>query len=554
MNQRETQPAIEEWTPGPGRSSSWADLERHAARLGAIHLRRLFDDDPERGRRLRATAVGMTLDFSKNHLDDSALASLLDLAAESRVQERVQMMSRGDKINASENRSVLHMALRLPEGSKLEIEGTDVVAEVHRVLARMEHLANQVRRGERKGATGEPITNVVNIGIGGSHLGPAMAYRALLPYVDRDLSFAFVSNVDPSAMEDTLRDLDPAATLFIVASKTFTTAETMSNARSARDWVASRVGAESAGMHFVAVSAAPDRAAEFGVGPRDRFEMWDWVGGRYSMDSAIGLSTMIAIGPDRFRDMLRGFHDMDLHFLTAEPQTNLPLIHGMLSVWYRNFFGYATHGVMPYDSHLDRFPDYLQQLTMESNGKSVTLSGKEVEWDTGPIYWGSPGTDGQHSFFQLLHQGTTVVPLDLIGFARSHSHDNQRHSMLLANMLAQSRALAFGRTAAEVTGGSPTTRTHRVMPGNRPSNTIVAEKLDPYRLGTLVALYEHSVFTQGVVWGINSFDQWGVELGKKLATQIEPYLSQGAPSPAFDSSTNGLIEELTSGIDHEEDQ
>jgi glucose-6-phosphate isomerase len=523
---------------------AWRDLESCHERLHRSHLRDLFDDDPRRAERFTVDAVGLRLDFSKNRVDETTMHSLIELAEESGLHEHIEAMFRGEHLNVSENRAVLHTALRLPRDAELTVDGVDVVAAVHGVLDRMGAFAEAVRGGAWLGYTGEPIRNVVNIGIGGSDLGPVMAYEALRHYSSRDITFRFISNVDPADLIEAIRDLEPAETLFIVASKTFSTLETMTNATSARDWVVERLGKDSVARHFVAVSTNTELVEAFGIDTNNIFGFWDWVGGRYSMGSAIGLSTMIAIGPHRFREMLDGFHDMDRHFRTAEFASNLPVIMGMLAVWYRCFFGAQTVGVMPYSQYLKRFPAYLQQLTMESNGKHVGLDGAPVESETGAIFWGEPGTNGQHSFYQLIHQGTTMIPTDLIGFANPLEPLGDHHDLLSSNVFAQARALAFGRTAEEVRGeGSPESLVpHRVMEGNRPTNVILAEILTPYRLGTLVALYEHSVFTQGTIWGIDSFDQWGVELGKALAQEIAPDLiTFEDPDLGYDQSTNSLI-------------
>lgn len=521
--------------------AAWRDLERHHERIASRHLRDLFEADPDRSRRLTVEAAGLTADLSKHRVDADVVASLVELARQSGLAGRIEAMFTGERINVSENRSVLHTALRLPSDATLVVDGVDVVEEVHETLNRMAVFADEIRSGTWRGATGHAIKNIVNIGIGGSDLGPVMAYEALVAYSRRDLEFRFVSNVDTTDLEEALLGLDPAETLFIVASKTFGTLETMTNATAARNWTVKTLGTDSVSKHFVAVSTNEDRVKAFGIDPDHMFGFWDWVGGRYSMDSAIGLSTMIAIGPDRFKEMLAGFHAMDQHFRTAPFERNLPVLMGMLAVWYRDFFGIQSAAVIPYAQYLHRFPAYLQQLTMESNGKQVTSEGTSVTWNTGPVYWGEPGTNGQHSFFQLLHQGTTAIPVDLIGFAVSPQ--GERQDLLMANMLAQAQALAFGKTAGEVEaeGTDPAIVPHRVMPGNRPTTVLVARVLDPFRLGTLVALYEHSVFTQGTVWGIDSFDQWGVELGKTLAVQIAPML-RGEKAPSFDPSTNALIE------------
>ncbi len=526
-------------------SASWKALEHHHSEIASKHVRELFGDDPGRGERLTAEAVGLYLDYSKNRVTDETMQLLVELARECRVEQRRDMMFRGDKINVSEDRSVLHVALRMPKGTSLVVDGVDVVAEVHDVLDRMAAFANRIRSGDWKGHTGKPIRNVVNVGIGGSDLGPVMAYEALRHYSDRNLTCRFVSNVDSTDFVEATRDLSAEETLFIISSKTFGTLETLTNATSAREWVVSQLGAEEAvAKHFVAVSTNAEKVAAFGIDTANMFGFWDWVGGRYSMDSAIGLSTMIAIGPEQFEEMLAGFHAMDEHFRTAPLEQNLPVLMGLLAVWYANFFGVQTIGVMPYDQYLKRFPAYLQQLTMESNGKHVTLEGVRVDYDTGPVYWGEPGTNGQHSFYQLIHQGTRLIPVDLIGFGKSLNPLRDHHDILSSNVFAQAQALAFGKTADEVRaeGTAPNVVPHRVMEGNRPTNVILAEVLTPRILGTLVALYEHSVFTQGTIWAIDSFDQWGVELGKVLAVQIIPELeSADEPELEHDSSTNALI-------------
>ena len=524
---------------------AWTGLQAHAAGLVARHLRDMFADDPGRAERFSADAVGLHLDYSKNRIDDEAMTLLVELAEQSGLRERIEAMFRGDHINVSEDRAVLHTALRLPRDATLEVDGVDVVADVHDVLDRMADFARAVRDGSWIGHTGRRIRNVVNVGIGGSDLGPVMAYEALRHYSQRDLTLRFVSNVDATDFVESTRDLDPAETLFIIASKTFSTLETMTNASSARNWVVDALGDEAAvAKHFVAVSTNAERVAAFGIDTANMFGFWDWVGGRYSMDSAIGLSTMIAVGPDHFGEMLAGFHAMDEHFRTAPFDSNLPVIMGLLAVWYRNFFGAQTVGVMPYEQYLKRFPAYLQQLTMESNGKHVTLQGAHVEVDTGAVYWGEPGTNGQHSFYQLIHQGTAMIPVDLIGFAKTLNPLRDHHDLLSSNVFAQAKALAFGKTEDEVRAeGTPDDVVpHRVMEGNRPTNVLLAEILTPYRLGTLVALYEHSVFTQGTIWGVDSFDQWGVELGKVLATEIAPQLTAAEePDLDHDASTNALI-------------
>jgi glucose-6-phosphate isomerase len=510
------------------------------------HLRDLFAGDPTRGERFTAEAVGLYLDYSKNRINDETMGLLLQLAEESGVERHRDMMFKGDRINVSENRSVLHVALRMPRDASLVVDGVDVVVQVHEVLDRMAAFADKVRSGEWTGHTGRPIRNIVNIGIGGSDLGPVMAYEALRFYARRDLTFRFVSNVDATDFVEATRDLAAEETLFIVSSKTFGTLETLTNAKSARQWVLQQLGADETAVakHFVAVSTNAERVAEFGIDTANMFGFWDWVGGRYSMDSAIGLSTMLAIGPEQFEDLLAGFHAMDEHFRTTPLERNLPVLMGLLAVWYVNFFGVQSIGVMPYDQYLKRFPAYLQQLTMESNGKHVTLDGTVVDYETGPVYWGEPGTNGQHSFYQLLHQGTRLIPVDLIGFAQGLNPLGEHHDILSSNVFAQAQALAFGKTEQEVRAEGTTEAVipHRVMQGNRPTNVLLAEKLTPHVLGALVALYEHSVFTQGAIWGIDSFDQWGVELGKVLAVAIIPELeSTSEPELGHDSSTNALI-------------
>ncbi len=525
---------------------AWAALERHYDELKGAHLRELFAADPTRGERMTAQGAGLYLDYSKNRIADETLALLMQLAEQSGLAARTQAMFAGEKINVSENRSVLHIALRMPKTASLIVDGVDVVAQVHEVLQRMTAFAERVRSGEWLGHTGQPIKNVINIGIGGSDLGPVMAYEALRYYSRRDMTFRFVSNVDSTDFAEATRDLDPAETLFIVSSKTFTTLETMTNAHSAREWTLTGLGEDEAAIarHFVAVSTNAQGVSEFGIDTEAMFGFWDWVGGRYSMDSAIGLSTMLAIGPERFGELLAGMHAIDEHFRSTPPEQNLPVLMGMLAVWYADFFGAQTCGVMPYEQYLKRFPAYLQQLTMESNGKHVTLDGAEVDYQTGAIYWGEPGTNGQHSFYQLIHQGTRLIPVDLIGFGQTLNPLGEHHDILMSNVFAQAQALAFGKTEAEVRAeGTPeAVIPHKVMRGNRPTNTILAERLTPHVLGALVALYEHSVFTQGVVWGIDSFDQWGVELGKVLARQIIPELTSATePDLQHDSSTNALI-------------
>jgi glucose-6-phosphate isomerase len=524
---------------------AWRELEAHHAEIRDRHLRDLFADDPGRGERLTAEAAGLYLDYSKNRITDDTLALLARLAAESGLAERRDAMFRGERINVSENRSVLHVALRMPRDRSLIVDGTDVVTQVHEVLDRMGAFAERVRGGEWRGHTGKPIRNVINIGIGGSDLGPVMAYEALRHYSKREMTFRFVSNVDGTDFVEATRDLDPEETLFIVSSKTFTTLETMTNARTAREWAVSALGDDEAvAKHFVAVSTNADEVASFGIDTENMFGFWEWVGGRYSMDSAIGLSTMIAIGPESFGSMLAGFHAIDEHFLEAPVERSLPALMGLLAVWYGDLFGSQTVAVLPYDQYLKRFPAYLQQLTMESNGKHVTLDGASVDYDTGAVYWGEPGTNGQHSFYQLIHQGTKLIPCDFIGFSQPLNPLGDHHDLLMANVFAQTEALAFGKTPEQVREeGTPDELVpHRVFEGNRPSNTILAERLTPETLGSLVALYEHSVFTQGAIWGIDSFDQWGVELGKVLAKRIVPELeSTDEPKLAHDSSTNELI-------------
>jgi glucose-6-phosphate isomerase len=535
--------------PLPERKS-WQALKRHHAEIAGLHLRELFAADSGRGERLTAEAAGLYLDYSKNRVTDETMELLVALAEESGVPEKRAAMFRGDHINVSENRPVLHVALRMPRSASLVVDGTDVVAQVHEVLDRMADFSNRIRSGDWKGYTGKPIKNVINVGIGGSDLGPVMAYEALRHYATRDITFRFVSNVDSTDFTEATRDLNPDETLFIISSKTFGTLETLTNATSARDWVVSALGSEDAvAKHFVAVSTNADRVAKFGIDTANMFGFWDWVGGRYSMDSAIGLSTMVAVGPEGFAEMLAGFHDMDEHFRTAPLERNLPVLMGLLAVWYRDFFGLQTFGVMPYEQYLKRFPAYLQQLTMESNGKHVTLAGDHVSYDTGAVFWGEPGTNGQHSFYQLIHQGTTIVPVDLIGFGKALNPLRDHHDILSSNVFAQAQALAFGKTEAEVRAeGTPDNVVpHRVMEGNRPSNVLLTEILTPRVLGTLVALYEHSVFTQGAIWDIDSFDQWGVELGKVLAVKIIPELTSAAePALDHDSSTNALIRKYRS--------
>jgi glucose-6-phosphate isomerase len=525
---------------------AWKALESHHGKVRELHLRKLFADDPKRGERLTTEAVGLYLDYSKNRVTDETLKLLLQLAEECGLRARIDAMFRGDKINITENRAVLHVALRAPRGTSIVVEGENVVPQVHAVLDKMADFSNRVRSGAWTGHTGKRIRNVINIGIGGSDLGPVMAYEALRHYSDRAMSFRFVSNIDGTDFAEAVHDLDPAETLFIVSSKTFTTLETMTNAHTARDWSLKGFGGDvkAVAKHFVAVSTNAAKVSEFGIDTANMFEFWDWVGGRYSMDSAIGLSTMLAIGPDNFRALLDGFHEMDEHFRTAPFERNLPVLMGLLAVWYNDFFGAETVAVLPYEQYLKRFPAYLQQLTMESNGKHVALDGIEVDYRTGPIYWGEPGTNGQHSFYQLIHQGTRLIPCDFIAFVETLNPLGRHHNMLLANVFAQTEALAFGKTPEQVKAeGTPDWLVpHRVFEGNRPSNTIVADRLTPQTLGKLVALYEHSVFTQGTIWNIDSFDQWGVELGKVLAQRIIPELeSKTEPGLGHDSSTNCLI-------------
>ena len=525
---------------------AWKELQNHSKKIRKQHLRTLFATDPERGQRMTAEAAGIYLDYSKNRITDDTLKLLVQLAKESGLRTRIDAMFRGEKINRTENRAVLHVALRAPREASIVLDGHDVVPDVYDVLGKMGDFSNRVRSGAWKGHTGKRIRNIVNIGIGGSDLGPVMAYEALKHYSDRAMTFRFVSNVDGTDFVEAVRDLDPAETLFIVSSKTFTTLETMTNAHSAREWSLEGLGGDpkSVASHFVAVSTNAKEVAKFGIDTANMFEFWDWVGGRYSMDSAIGLSTMLAIGPDNFRALLDGFHEMDEHFRTAPFEHNLPVLMGLLGIWNTNFLGAETLAVLPYDQYLKRFPAYLQQLTMESNGKHVNVDGKEVTYATGPIYWGEPGTNGQHSFYQLIHQGTRLIPCDFIAFVHALSPVGRHHDMLIANVFAQTEALAFGKTPEQVKAeGTPDWLVaHRVFEGNRPSNTILIERLTPAALGKLIALYEHSVFTQGTIWGIDSFDQWGVELGKVLAQRIIPELeNKREPALEHDSSTNALI-------------
>jgi glucose-6-phosphate isomerase len=529
-----------------GKRAVWRDLQDHYTTMQGVHLRNLFADDPGRGERMTTEAAGVYLDYSKNRINDKTLKLLIELAEQSGLRARIDAMFRGEKINATENRAVLHVALRAPKCASIIVDGKNVVPEVHAVLDRMAAFANRIRSGQWKGHSGKLIRNIVNIGIGGSDLGPVMAYEALKYYSDRAVTFRFVSNVDGTDFVEATRDLDPAETLFIVASKTFTTLETMTNAQSAREWSLRGLGgdAKAVAKHFVAVSTNAEKVTEFGIDIANMFEFWDWVGGRYSMDSAIGLSTMLAIGPDHFQTMLAGFHAIDEHFRTAPLERNLPVLMGLIGLWYNDFFGAQTVAVLPYDQYLKRFPAYLQQLTMESNGKRVTLDGAAVDCQTGPIYWGEPGTNGQHSFYQLIHQGTRLIPCDFIAFGQALNTLDRHHDMLVANVFAQTEALAFGKTREQVKAeGTPDWLVpHRVFEGNRPSNTILIDRLTPAALGKLVALYEHCVFTQGVIWEIDSFDQWGVELGKVLAQRIIPELeTKIEPKLGHDSSTDNLI-------------
>jgi len=544
--------------PLPKRKA-WKNLQTHYKKVRDLHLRNLFADDPKRGERMTAEAVGLFLDYSKNRITEETIKLLIELAEESGLQSRIGAMFRGEKINTTEKRAVLHVALRAPKGASIVVDGENVVRQVHFVLDKMAQFSNRLRSGEWKGHTGKRIRNVINIGIGGSDLGPVMAYEALKHYSDRTMTFRFVSNVDSTDFAEAVQDVDPSETLFIVSSKTFTTLETMTNAHTARAWSLKGLGGDekSVAKHFVAVSTNATEVAKFGIDTANMFEFWDWVGGRYSMDSAIGLSTMLAIGADNFRAMLDGFHQMDEHFRTAPFERNLPVLMGLLALWYNDFFGAQTVAVLPYEQYLKRFPAYLQQLTMESNGKHVTLDGAEVTYATGPVYWGEPGTNGQHSFYQLIHQGTRLIPCDFIAFSKALNPLGRHHDVLLANVFAQTEALAFGKTPEQVKAeGTPDWLVpHRVFEGNRPSNTILAERLTPETLGKLVALYEHIVFTQGTIWQINSFDQWGVELGKVLAQRIIPELeSQNEPALGHDSSTNNLIRryrKLSRSRDHD---
>jgi glucose-6-phosphate isomerase len=530
--------------PGIGSTPEWAALVRHHAEIAGTHLRTLFAGDPRRGETMTAEAAGLYLDYSKNRITPETLDLLIQLAERAGLRDRIEAMFAGERINMTEDRPVLHVALRAPASEHIVVDGVDVVVEVHAVLDKMAGFAGRVRSGEWEGATGRRIRNVVNIGIGGSDLGPAMAYTALRDFSQRSMTFRFVSNVDPTDIWEATHDLDPAETLFVVSSKTFTTIETLTNATTAREWLVAALGPEAVPHHFVAVSTNAGQVAEFGIDPENMFVFWDWVGGRYSLPSAIGLSLMIAIGPDAFRDMLAGYRAMDEHFRSAPFDRNLPVLMGLIGVWYIDLFGTGTHAVLPYAQYLSRFTDYLQQLDMESDGKSVDWSGRPVEHDTGPVVWGQPGTNGQHAFYQLIHQGTRLIPADLIGFCRPAHPLGRHHDLLVANLFAQTRALAFGKTPDEVAAdGVPAWQVpHRTFPGNRPTNTILAEELTPRTLGALIALYEHKVFTQGTIWGINSFDQWGVELGKVLATRLLSDIeAQGDPELAHDSSTNALV-------------
>ncbi|MGH7243097.1 MAG: glucose-6-phosphate isomerase [Phycisphaerales bacterium] len=535
-------PATQDLTSTP----AWRALGDHYSKVREAHLRQLFAQDPQRGTKMTVEGAGLFLDYSKNRINDDTLGLLIKLAEEAGLRGKIDAMFRGDKINVTENRAVLHTALRAPRGASILVDGENVVPQVHAVLDKMAAFCDRVRKGEWKGHTGKRIKNVVNIGIGGSDLGPVMAYEALRYYTQRDMTFRFVSNVDGIDFVEATRDLDPSETLFIVSSKTFTTLETMTNAQSARDWLLIGLGgdAKAVAKHFVAVSTNAKKVAEFGIDTANMFEFWDWVGGRYSMDSAIGLSTMLAVGPAGFREMLDGFHKMDEHFRTTPFQKNLPVIMGLLALWYADFFKAETIAVLPYEQYLKRFPAYLQQLTMESNGKHVTLEGKTVDYLTGAIYWGEPGTNGQHSFYQMIHQGTHLIPCDFLAFNHALAPLGRHHDILIANVLAQAEALAFGKTAEEVRkeGTAEALVPHRVFEGNRPSNMLFADRLTPGVLGALIALYEHSVFVQGAIWNIDSFDQWGVELGKALAQKIIPELEAPAePKLTHDSSTSNLI-------------
>ncbi len=525
--------------------ASWIALEAHYRKIRSLHLRKLFTDDPRRGEHMAVEAVGIYFDYSKHRITDETFKLLMQLAEESGLHSRIDAMFRGDKINVTEKRAVLHVALRTPKGKRIVVEGEDIIPRVHDVLGKMADFSNQVRNGEWKGYTGKIIRNIINIGIGGSDLGPMMAYEALRYYSQRNLNFHFISNIDGTDFAEAAYGLNPEETLFIVSSKSFKTLETMTNAHTARKWILNTLkNPSSIARHFVAVSTNLSEVGKFGIDPKNMFEFWDWVGGRYSMESAIGLSTMIAIGPEHFQAMLDGFHQMDEHFRMAPFEENLPVLMGLLGIWYNNFFGAQTMAVLPYEQYLKRFPAYLQQLTMESNGKQTTIDGRKVDYQTGPIYWGEPGTNGQHSFYQLIHQGTKLIPCDFIAFIQPLNPLGRHHDLLMANVFAQTEALAFGKTSQEVlTDGTPEWLVpHRTFEGNRPSSTILLERLTPEALGKLIALYEHSVFTQGVIWQINSFDQWGVELGKKLSEQITPELeSKAIPQLNHDSSTNTLI-------------
>ena len=527
------------------RREGWQKLLAHRTALASLDLTSLFGDDPYRADHMNASGAGLFFDYSKNRITKGTLELLLDLARECHLPDHIEQMFSGEKINPTENRAVLHVALRSSREDVFRVDGANIVPEVHSVLDRMVRFIQKLRSGEWRGQTGSPIRNVVNIGIGGSDLGPVMAYEALRHYSRRDMRFRFVSNIDPTDFYESTRDLDPAETLFIVSSKTFTTLETMTNARTAREWIRNALGEGSVGKHFVAVSTNTDEVRSFGIDPENMFGFWDWVGGRYSMDSAIGLSTLLAVGEENFRSLLEGFREMDIHFRSTPFERNLPVLHGLLCVWEGTFLGSATRGVFPYDQYLKRLPAYLQQLTMESNGKHTSLDGTRVDYDTGPVFWGEPGTNGQHSFYQLIHQGTRIIPSDLIGFLHPLHPTGPQHDILIANLFAQAEALAFGRTETDLRkqGVSPSLIPHRICEGNRPTNVILAERLTPHTLGTLIAFYEHSVFTQGILWNIDSFDQWGVELGKLLAQKILPELTGFPDAPlTHDSSTNALIQ------------
>ena len=527
------------------RREGWQKLLAHRTALASLDLTFLFGDDPYRADHMNASGAGLFFDYSKNRITKGTLELLLDLARECHLPDHIEQMFSGEKINPTENRAVLHVALRSSREDVFRVDGTNIVPEVHSVLDRMVRFIQKLRSDEWRGQTGSPIRNVVNIGIGGSDLGPVMAYEALRHYSRRDMRFRFVSNIDPTDFYESTRDLDPAETLFIVSSKTFTTLETMTNARTAREWIRNALGEGSVGKHFVAVSTNTDEVRAFGIDPENMFGFWDWVGGRYSMDSAIGLSTLLAVGEENFRSLLEGFREMDIHFRSTPFERNLPVLHGLLCVWEGTFLGSATRGVFPYDQYLKRLPAYLQQLTMESNGKHTSLDGTRVDYDTGPVFWGEPGTNGQHSFYQLIHQGTRIIPSDLIGFLHPLHPTGPQHDILIANLFAQAEALAFGRTETDLRkqGVSPSLIPHRICEGNRPTNVILAERLTPHTLGTLIAFYEHSVFTQGILWNIDSFDQWGVELGKLLAQKILPELTGFPDAPlTHDTSTNALIQ------------